>query len=76
MLVTIHLHPNAHKTAIEWLDTDTAKAWVTAAPEKGKANQALIELLASEFNLPKSRVSILRGNTTRIKQVEILKNSV
>lgn len=75
MLLTVHLHPNARKTAIEWLDNDTIKAWVTAAPEKNKANQALIELLAEKLDIPKSHVSIIRGSKTRIKQVEILKNS-
>lgn len=75
MILTIHLHPNSRKTALEWLDKDTAKAWVAAAPEKNKANMALIELIAKELDIPKSRITILRGLTTRIKQVEILKNS-
>ena len=47
------------------------KARVAAPPEDGKANAALVALLAKEFGIPKSAVTILRGTTARMKQVKI-----
>ena len=37
---------------------------VSARPEKGKANKRVVELLATEFGVPKSGVTILRGQTS------------
>jgi hypothetical protein len=44
---------------------------VTAPPEKGKANDAVIEILADYFDVPKSSISIIGGKSTRVKLVEI-----
>ena len=43
------------------------KLSVTAAPEKGKANKAVIRLLAGFLDVPHSSVSLLRGRTRRDK---------
>jgi len=48
------------------------KAYVTAAPDKGKANKALIELIAERYKVAKSRVVIVTGETGRNKIVEVL----
>ena len=40
-----------------------------AVPEDGKANAAVVALLASSFNLPKSRLEITRGATARYKTI-------
>ena len=40
---------------------------VTEAPEKGKANEALIALLAKTWGMPRSSVKILQGGTSKIK---------
>lgn len=47
------------------------KVSVTAAPEDGKANAALIALLAREWGVAKSAVSVVAGATGRRKLVEI-----
>ncbi len=47
------------------------KARVRAAPENGEANAALERLLATALGLAKSKVSVTRGMTTRLKLVEI-----
>ncbi len=44
---------------------------VHAPPQEGKANKALIELLANYFSVPKSSVRIVRGQTGRKKLIEI-----
>lgn len=71
MIITVHVKPRSRKNMIEWLDDETAKISVTAAAEKGKANEAVIEVLAENLDIAKSRIEIVRGKTTRMKQVEI-----
>jgi uncharacterized protein len=45
--------------------------YVTAVPEHGKANEAMLGLLAEYFGLPPSKFSLVRGHTSRIKTVLI-----
>jgi len=72
VILTAHVKPNARTNAITaWLDDTTAKISVTAAPEKGKANEAVVRLLADHFNVPASSITLVRGSTTRMKQFEI-----
>ncbi len=47
------------------------KLSVTAAPEAGKANEAVIALLAQEWGVAKSAISVVSGATDRRKLVEI-----
>ena len=42
---------------------------VTAPPESGRANKAVESVLASAFDLPKSRVSVISGKKNRLKTV-------
>ena len=45
---------------------------VAAAPQKGKANQSLIEFLAKWLGVKKNAVSIISGQTTPVKHVQVL----
>ncbi len=49
------------------------KAYVTCVPEDGKANAAVIALLAKTLRLPKSAFTIVRGQTSRNKLVDIMR---
>jgi uncharacterized protein (TIGR00251 family) len=74
--LALRLTPNSGRDALDgWVrDANGAmlvKARVAAPPEDGKANAALLALLAREFGTPKSAVTILRGATARMKQVQI-----
>ena len=51
------------------------KVRVRAAPSEGAANAALGRLLAKALGVPPSRVEIVRGATSRIKQVKIVGDS-
>lgn len=42
---------------------------VTAAPERGKANEEVVELLAATLDVPRSRLEIVRGAVQPRKQV-------
>lgn len=68
--------PKASKDAIEGLGEEASgqrflKVRVRAAPEKGKANAAIEALVARALKIPKSAVSVEKGETQRIKTVRI-----
>ena len=47
------------------------KAWVNAPPVDGEANAALVLLISKSLGIVKSSVRIVRGETSRIKEVEV-----
>jgi len=76
MRLIVHLTPKASRNKIEGWSVDAEgqkvlRIKVTAVPEDGKANDALIKLLAKALHLSKSKISLIRGSTSRIKQLEI-----
>jgi uncharacterized protein len=54
------------------LENGSIKVKVTAAPEKGRANAAICELLSREFGVPSRNVRVVRGATSHTKQIEIV----
>jgi uncharacterized protein (TIGR00251 family) len=74
--VQVRLTPKGGRDAVEgWAEASDGsvhlKARVRAVPEDGKANAALIALLAANLDVPKSAVRIASGATARLKRVEI-----
>jgi uncharacterized protein YggU (UPF0235/DUF167 family) len=76
--VTLHLRvtPNAGVDRIEGSElrddgTAVLRLRVKAVPDKGKANAAVIALIAKTLGLPKSAVSLVTGDTARLKTVAI-----
>jgi uncharacterized protein (TIGR00251 family) len=74
--LTVRLTPNASRDGVDGIeqavDGDTfLKARVTAVPEDGKANKALIQLLAKWLRVPKSSISFVSGETARKKILRI-----
>ncbi len=74
--VAIRLTPGASANRIDGLasleEGGTAlRARVTAAPENGKANAALIRLLAKAWKLPKTRLTVTAGAKHRRKTVHV-----
>ncbi len=53
-----------------WHD-DVLIVKVTAPPVDSAANAAVVELLASVLDIPKRAITIVRGDTSRTKQIEI-----
>lgn len=51
---------------------DYLKIKVTAAPEDGKANEAVIALLAEATGIPASRLAIASGHTSRFKRIAVI----
>lgn len=71
MQINIRVIASAKQNKIVESD-DGFKIYTTTAPEDGKANGAVIKLLAKHFDKPKSHIEIIRGHRTRDKVVSIL----
>jgi uncharacterized protein (TIGR00251 family) len=68
--INIRIIPNARKTAV--IEEDgRLKVYVTAPAVDGKANAALILLLAKHLKVKKSNIEILRGEKSRNKVIGI-----
>ena len=52
----------------------TLKVQVTAAPERGKANEELCRVLAEHFGVARSAVTVVSGQTSALKLVRISKD--
>lgn len=74
MYIRVKINPNRAVSQIkDLLADDTIKIDIAAAPEKNKANKALIKLLADEFTVDISHVTIISGVTDRVKLIKIIK---
>jgi uncharacterized protein YggU (UPF0235/DUF167 family) len=69
--VVLRVQPRARRTVLECSDTGVLKAAVTAPAEEGKANTALMALLAAEWRLPRSAFDVLRGAAARDKVLSV-----
>jgi uncharacterized protein YggU (UPF0235/DUF167 family) len=72
----VRLTPKARRSAIDGLAPEAdgsvaLKVAVTAVPEKGRANEALIELLAKEWRIARSRITLEGGATERRKLLHL-----
>ena len=76
MRLTVRVTPRGGRDAVEGWTQDEAgrpvlKVRVSAAAADGQANAAVIAVLAKALGRPKSALRILRGETSRTKQIEV-----
>jgi hypothetical protein len=69
--VSLYIQPGAAKTQIAGMHDGLIKVRVAAPPVDGAANQALVEFVAKRLDIPKSRVRVVSGLTSRRKVLEI-----
>ena len=71
--VTLHVKvvPHASRDELSGWMGDALKVRVTAAPERGKANAAVVELIAAALAMPQQRVRIVGGATHARKRLAI-----
>lgn len=69
--LNLKVAPKSSRNAVTGWMGDTLKLSVTTAPEKGKANQMVIDVLAEALEVSRSSISIIRGETAATKLVEI-----
>lgn len=71
--ITLHVQilPKASRDEILGFVNGKLKIKVAAPPEDGKANDRLKEIISEVFDVPKSRVKIIRGKISRLKTILI-----
>jgi len=64
--IAVRVTPRASRNAVV-LDGETIRVLVTVVPEDGKANAAVVKLLAKALGVAKTRLALLRGAASRDK---------
>ncbi|NQT85180.1 YggU family protein [bacterium] len=67
----VHAQPKASRNSIVGKHGDRLKIAVTAAPSDGKANRAIIDLVADAFHVKRSEVEVSAGHASRDKTILI-----
>ena len=70
--ITITVKPNSKKPGVEKISDDQYIIRVSQPPIDGKANQAVIEILADYFDLSKSKIKMVKGEKSKTKVVELI----
>ncbi|PKK92189.1 MAG: hypothetical protein CVV64_01910 [Candidatus Wallbacteria bacterium HGW-Wallbacteria-1] len=70
-ILEVKATPRASSNALKGFRNNVLLIQVTAAPDRNRANEELIKLLAKTIGIPKSRITILRGHTSRNKTLSI-----
>lgn len=71
MTYDVKVIPRASKNKVVEENFGKLKVYLTAVPEKGKANDLLLKVLAEYFQVKKSQVELVVGKTSQNKVVRI-----
>ncbi len=69
IVVSVKVQPNASKDRLVGEQAEQLKIAVTVAPEKGKANKAVIKILSKWLGVKNADIQIISGETSRNKKV-------
>jgi hypothetical protein len=67
-LLSVRAQPGARRSEVRGIQDRALKVCVTQAPEKGKANKAIAELLAKWLGVKKSQLELIAGETAAQKK--------
>lgn len=68
-VLVVRAAPRSSRSGIDGVFGDALRVRIRCAPVDGKANKELVETLAGVFSLPKSRVRLIGGATSKNKRV-------
>ena len=71
VVLSVHAQPGAGRTQVMGRHGDAVKIRVAAPPEQGRANAALVTLLADRLGVPAKAVTLTVGETSRTKRFRI-----
>ena len=71
MILNVKLIPKSSKNRLAGWVGKSLKICVTAIPEKGKANDAMLNVLSKILEIPKAHIRLIRGKTSSQKVVDI-----
>ena len=71
IVLRLHVQPGAGRSAVTGRYGDAVKVKVAAPPERGRANEAVIELVASLLGAKPTQVGLVSGESSRTKRVQV-----
>lgn len=74
--IDLRVSPKASREGITGWRGTRLKVAVRAAPERGKATAAVVEVLAEALGIPRSAVTVVRGETSQDKTVRIAAEAI
>lgn len=67
MKFSIKVHPKSKKIEVREIDSTHFEIWVREAPDKGRANEAVILALSGHLKVPRIKLSIVSGHQSKNK---------
>ena len=74
--VSVRVHPGARKNGVTGVHAGAVKIALTAPPVDGRANEALISFFADALRVPRARIAIVAGTSSRAKTIRITGKSM
>ncbi|MFN3870009.1 MAG: DUF167 domain-containing protein [Aquificaceae bacterium] len=71
MIIKVRAKPRSKKEYVKEVEKDLYEVAVAEVPEKGKANERIIELLSLHLKIPKHRIHLLKGHSGKLKLFKI-----
>jgi hypothetical protein len=68
VIIAVRAHAGARQNGVTGTHDGMLRIAVTAAPEKGKANQAIVAVLSKALGVPKSAIELVAGATSPRKR--------
>ena len=68
----VRVSPGSSRSKVSGLHGGGIKVAVRAPPQKGRANEEVIEVLAEFFGVPERNVSVVSGHTSKTKRVRLI----
>jgi uncharacterized protein len=72
MIIQARISPRSSQNRVIKNSDGSFKIFLTAAPIDNKANESLIKLLSAHFDVGKTKIKILRGESSKNKTIEII----
>jgi uncharacterized protein (TIGR00251 family) len=70
-VLQVRAHPGAKRNAITGVHDGALKISLTTPPTDGRANEALIAFLAEQLRVPRARITLLTGASSRSKTLRV-----
>jgi uncharacterized protein (TIGR00251 family) len=72
--ITVKVKPNSRENTVKETGLNSYEVKVSVPPEKGRANERVIELLAKHLKIAKSLITLVSGSASKMKIFKIEKN--
>jgi uncharacterized protein (TIGR00251 family) len=71
LVVSVHVTPGARRISVGGAHGGALRIRVVAAPDRGRANRAVVDALADALDVPRRSVTLVGGHTARTKRLSV-----